>query len=509
MSASPATDQGWDYDAVVVGSGMGGLSAAAFLGRAGRRALLVERNEKFGGFGAAFQRGPYTFDPAIHSIAQGENFLFGKALRYLEVYDEIEFINTGSFYEACLPDFRFRVPYGVEEFVSSLGREFPGEEEGLRRIVALARQVHTEIHSIPPHLTLRELEEAVAKFPTMFKYRMSTFGEVLDEHFSDERLKAVLGAWWPFFGLPPSQLSFFTVTTPMSSFLQEGQFHTTGGTQSLVDALLSAVTKWGGELIAGNGARKILIEDGHVSGVELDDGTVVRAPIVVAAGDARRTFEELVGLDALPTGYVRKFQRLKPSLSAVVIYAATRLDARALGLAHTTFMHKHWSHDDVYADSLAGRPGGIWLSIPTLLDDSLAPPGEHLLIWTCMTSTDAVPDEASREAYVNEVIDLYDPLLPGLRESLTHLESATPRTLARYGGSLNGEIYGWENTPQQAGTNRLAHRTPIEGLFLCGHWTRPGSSSFRSFFSGVETTMALLGMGFADDFLRGLELAPS
>lgn len=507
MAASRAGDQGADYDVVVVGSGLGGLSAASFLGRAGRRALVVERNEKFGGVAAAFQRGPYTFDPAIHIIGLGENFLFEKALRYLEV--RLEFNGTGSFYEASFPDLSIRLPLGAEGYTAALAREFPGQEEALQRFTALCRQVHREVHQLPPHLSLPELEEAVAQFPTLFKYRMATLGEALDEHFQDERLKAVVGAFWPFFGLPPSKLSFFTVTTPLTSFLTEGAFVCAGGAQSLVDALVAAVSRWGGDLIAGNGARRILLSDGRVSGVELDDGTVVRAPVVVSAGDARRTFEELVGPEELPTGFLRKFQRLHPSLSAVVILAATKLDVRALGLAHTTFMHRHWSHDRVQADILEGRPGGIWLSLPTLIDDTLAPAGEHLLIWTCLARPDAVPEQAEREAYVDEVLAMYEPLLPGLRESLTHLESATPRTLARFGGSRNGELYGWENTPQQAGTRRLHHRTPVEGLFLCGHWTQPGSGTFRAFFSGVETTMNILGMGFADQFLRGLELAPS
>ena len=78
------------YDAVVVGSGLGGLSAAAFLGRAGRRVLLVERREEFGGLAAAFRRGPYLFDPAIHMIGQGEGLLLSKILRYLEVDDQVE-----------------------------------------------------------------------------------------------------------------------------------------------------------------------------------------------------------------------------------------------------------------------------------------------------------------------------------------------------------------------------------------------------------------------------------
>jgi prolycopene isomerase len=471
--------------------------------------LLVERNEKFGGYAAVFVRGQYRFDPAIHVIAQGENYLLTTALRYLQVLDQVEFRSTGSFYEAVFPDYTVRLPLGNEAFLAVLAREFPAEADALRRFTALCMQVHREVHSLPPHLSLSELDAAVARFPTMFQYRLSTLGDVLDEHFADERLKAVLGAWWPFFGLPPSKLSFFTVATPMTSFLAEGKFVCSGGTQALVDALVSAVTLWGGEVVAGNGARRILLHEGRVTGVELDDGQVVRAPVVVAAGDARRTFAELVGLEALPKGYVRKLQRLRPSLSAVVIFAATRLDLKARGLAHTTFVHRHWSHDRVHGDALAGRPGGIWLSVPTLVDPTLAPPGEHLMIWTCMAHPDAVHGTAERTAYVDEVLAMYEPVVPGLRESLTHLEAATPRTLARYGGSRHGEIYGWENTPQQAGTRRLHHRTPVEGLFLCGHWTQPGSTSFRAFFSGVETTMNILGAGFADDFLRGLALAPS
>ena len=510
MPAPFAADQDHDYDVVVVGSGLGGLSAAGFLGRAGRRVLVVERRDKFGGYAAAFERGPYRFDPAIHIIAQGENFLMAKALRYLQVYDQLEFVRTGSYYEARFPDFTLRLPQDREGYVAALTREFPGHEDNLRRFTDLCQQIHREVHALPPHLTLRELEEAVARFPTLFRYRMSTLGDVLDEHFGDDaRLKEVIGAWWPWFGLPPSKLSFFTITTPHISFLNEGGYVCTGGAQSLVDALVSGVSMTGGELIADNGARRILLTDGRVSGVELADGSVVRAPVVVSAIDARRTFEELVGVDALPTGFARKLQRLKPSLSAVTIYAATRLDVKALGLAHTTFLHRHWSADRVHADILEGRPGGIWLSIPTLVDDSLAPAGEHLLIWTCMARTDAVPDEEQRDAYVDEVLAMYESVLPGLRESLTWLESGTPRTIARFGGARGGELYGWENSPMQAGTRRLHHRTPVEGLFLCGHWTQPGSGTFRAIFSGVETTMNILGAGFADQFLRGLELAPS
>ena len=508
MPAEFAGDQDQVYDVVVVGSGLGGLSAAGFLGKAGKKVLVVERNDKHGGVAARFERGPYKFDPAIHIMAVGENFLMFKALKYLEVFDQLEFLRTGAYYETRFPDFTMRLPETRDGYIAALAAEFPEHADALVRYVDLCQQIHREIHALPPYLSLRELDEAVKRFPTMFKYRMSTLGDVLDEYFGDEeRLKEIIGSWWAWFGLPPSQLSFFTTTTPHISFLNEGPHIPAGGAQALVDAMVNGVRMHGGELRASAPVTKILLEDGRTTGVELEDGTIVRAPIVVSAIDARRTFEELVGVDALPTGFVKKLRRLKPSYSAVTIYAATSLDLAALGVAHTTFAHKHWSSDQENQDILDGKPGGTWLSIPTIVDPSLAPEGEHLLVWTCLARSDIELDEAGKQAYVDEVLDLYEPMLPGLRESLTYIEAATPRTIARFNGALGGEIYGWENSPFQAGTRRQHHRTPVEGLFLCGHWTQPGSGTFRAIFSGVETTMNLLGAGFADDFLKGLVLA--
>jgi prolycopene isomerase len=492
------------FDAIVVGGGLGGLSAAAFLGRAGQRVLLVERREEFGGYAASFTRGGYRFDPAIHAIAQGEGLLLSKILRYLHVADQVELIPAGSIYEAHFPGLSVRVPVGTEQFIEAHAREFPRDADALRRLIDVMATVHREVHQLPPHLTLKELEVAVQRFPTLFKYRTATLAEVLDEFLTEDRLKAVIAAYWPYFGLPPSKLSFFTTATPMTSFITSGPFQCRGGTQTLVDALVAAVRLADGELIAGNGAERIVVEGGRVTGVELVDGTLYEAPIVVSNADAKQTFEQLVGIEHFPTTYARRFARLKESLSAVVVFAATRIDLPALGVAHTNFVHGDWSHDALYERVLAGRPGGHWLALPSLHDGSIAPLGEQQLICTSLAPYDAVSDEHDREAYVDELLACYECVIPGLRENLTFLESASPRTIERFSSNYRGAIYGWENTPSQAGSRRLARRTPVEGLFLSGHWTQPGTSSFRSIFSGAETMMSVLGAGYADEFFRAL-----
>src|SRR4051794_1504987 len=104
------------YDAVVIGSGLGGLSAAAFLGSNGRRPLVVERLSRPGGYAAAFRRGEYTLDPAVHMVGLGERMLLRKVLRYLGVDDLVRFCSTGSFYEARFPDATIRAATGTGEY---------------------------------------------------------------------------------------------------------------------------------------------------------------------------------------------------------------------------------------------------------------------------------------------------------------------------------------------------------------------------------------------------------
>jgi phytoene dehydrogenase-like protein len=98
--------------------------------------------------------------------------------------------------------------------------------------------------------------------------------------------------------------------------------------------------------------------------------------------------------------------------------------------------------------------------------------------------------------------------VPTLRGRLTHMELATPPVFQRFSGGTGGALYGWDSTPNQSGSRRLSRFTPIDRLFLSGHWTQPGMSAFRAIYSGIETAMAVAGSGYAEAFLRSLELVP-
>jgi prolycopene isomerase len=482
------------YDVIVVGAGIGGLSAAALLSKEGRRVLVLEQADAAGGYAHAFRRGPYTFDPAVHVFPQGHDGALPDALlRYLGVRDRCRMIPFEHNYSAVFPDLTVNTPFGIDEYIEYHQGLFPDEAPAIERFVRACRAVHMQAHNLPPRLDLSNMAKVSRQNPELFRYITAPLADVLDEHFEDPRLKGVMSAIWPYPGAPPSRLSFVTFATTLSVYL-DGAFYCEGSFESLVQALVAALEAHGGELVLGALAKRIVVEDGHACGVVLDDGTQVRGGAIVSNADAKATFEQMVGAEHLPKAFLRRLSRMTPSLSAVLLFTGTTLDLTTQGVAHEVFHYRDYDQHHIERDIDEGRPGGTWASVPTMLDPSLAPDGEHSLILSSMARYDiGKPWESEIERFADELLGDFERVFPGLRESITFMETATPLSMERFCLNNQGAAYAWENIPSQTGGKRSPHVTPLKGLFLSGHWTQPGSGSLRALVSGVHTAQLVLG----------------
>ncbi|HUJ64679.1 MAG TPA: FAD-dependent oxidoreductase, partial [Acidimicrobiales bacterium] len=322
------------YDVVVVGAGLGGLSAAASLARAGKRVLLAERQDGPGGNARAFRRGDYTFDPAIHVTAHGFEieFLDGY-LNALGVAADVELITMESLYSVEICGSRFTLPVGVEAVIDYLAGRFPADRDGVAAYIRTCAQVTRESQAPPPRVALKDLEAAMAALPMLFKYRSSTLQAAIDEFIRDPAANCVLGAQWPYMGLPPSQLSFMAGTGVWMALMEPGPVYVRGSFQKLADALAAVVVEHGGTSLYGTPVSKIMLHDGQVTGVGLQDGREVRAPVVVSNADARLTFESLVGVEHLPERFIRRLGRMRQSVSAFLLYSACTLPLHEMDLA--------------------------------------------------------------------------------------------------------------------------------------------------------------------------------
>src|SRR5262249_29732232 len=150
-----------------------------------------------------------------------------------------------------------------------------------------------------------------------------------------------------------------------------------GSFQRLVDAVGVALGRFGGETLLRTTVRRIQVQAGRVASVVLDNGQRIAAPLVISNADPLQTCEELVGTEHIDPAYLGRLHRLRPSLSAAVLFLATDQDLD--DVAHETFMYDHWDHDETYRQMLAGELPALAVTVPTLSDPSLSRNGHHLI----------------------------------------------------------------------------------------------------------------------------------
>jgi prolycopene isomerase len=488
------------YDAIVIGSGIGGLTTAAILSRAGRSVLVVERHDRVGGYAHSFRRGRYLFDSAVHLVGGCEPVSFEggglihNLLSELGVRDRCRFERIDPCYSAVYPGMTVAAPGDLDEFIAFHCDEHPSDAKGFREFVQECLNIRNEIRRASEFGNPYTALKAMPRFPTLVRYRKATLAEVLDDHIESERLKAAIGTLWPYLGLPPSQVSFLYFATMLMSYIADGAYYCRGTFQKFADALASAIASDGSEVLLRSSVRRILVEEGRARGVVLENGQRIDAPLVISNADARQTVEELIGAEAFPDEYMRKLRRLRPSTSAFVAYLGVSLELSADSACHETFLYSSLDHDEAHRSSVAGEPSWLSVTIPTLADPSLAPEGEHVMtLTTLLPYDDARKWRFNKEQMLDRLIDRAGQHFVGLKESIVFAEAGTPRTMERYTRNSGGALYGWEISPSQVGPGRLENATPIEGLHFTCHWTQPGGGIYGVVSSGIHAARSALG----------------
>ncbi len=475
------------YDVVVVGGGMAGLSAGAGLAHRGAKVLVVEAHYRVGGFAHAFRRKQYLFDSAVHLTPGGGPG--GGLTRLLDqwgVADQVEFLPVQPMYRTLGPGLETLIRSGKDDFIESHAEHFPHERAGIRSFVELLDRISREIQELGSLDVNRSqmMRLMVKHCPTVLRLSSRTLQEVLQEHVKDPKAQSVLTTLWTYLGLPPSKCSAVAFAVMLMSFVNEHAYYVRGSFQRLADAFATALTRHGGELVMPRKVERILIDQcGRACGVKLEGGgEEVRARCVISAADAFQTFFGMVGRDRLDPEFCSSLETRGLSISAFEVFLGVDLDLRRMGVVHETFFAPGHSPEEVYENHASGSVFGCGLSIPTIEDDSLAPPGKHTVCVTMFAPWDrAWKDEKAR--VTERLIDEAEKVIPGLRGGIVYQDSGTPWTMQRYSQNTRGAIYGWDASPKSLAT-RLAMETPVPGLFLAGHWTRPGGGLYAVVTSG-------------------------
>ncbi|GIJ48419.1 phytoene dehydrogenase [Virgisporangium aliadipatigenens] len=519
-----------EWDAIVIGSGLSGLTCAAYLTAAGRRTLVLEQNQVAGGCSQVFRRkgNKYEFDVGMHYI--GECHPEGRmtaALRGLGLDTRVEWrqLDPDGHSTLVFPGLTFRVPSDWDRYLERLIEAFPEQERGLRRCVGVLRRIGAELRSVPmPRAGVRDLARFARQAPTVTFLGQLPLNWLFTACRLSDLARAVIVAESGDYGAPPSRTSIALHGGFLDHYLTGGAWYPKGGGQVLPAHLIDVVHTHGGRVRTKARVTRILVENGAAAGVELEGGEVLRAPVVVSGADLKRTYLDLVGREHVSKETVARVEKYRMALPLFSVYLGLDIDL-AERLPNSTY----WCYPHTDVEALYGtvHKGQIPDEIPIFLTSATtkdpgnphaAPPGHSTLEVMCLAPQggfwpggDGYRQDAEylalKEHLTERLIDRAAEVVPGLREHIVWREASTPVTHERFTLSSLGSSYGIEMAADQIGPRRPGPRTELPGLWLTGASTASGNGIVGAVWGGMNTAGAVLRRRFADEVRAGAVIA--
>ncbi len=507
-----------DWDAIVIGSGIGGLAAAALLAKhGGKRVLVLERHYVAGGFTHAFHRPGYQWDVGVHYIGQVQHpdsplrpifdHLTGGRLKWNampEVYDRIR-----------IGEREYDFVAGVERFRDRLKSYFPSETAAIDRYV---RAVESCAGKTTMYFTEKALPRPIARVAgpllrrPFLRWARHTTADVLAEITSNRELAGVLAAQWGDYGLPPGESSF-GVHAIIAAHYFEGASFPVGGASSIAASIAPLIEAAGGQVSFSAEVREVLLDRAQRAvGVRMQDGRELRARTVISDAGAWNTFASLLPPEAPGVAAALEELRSVPSSMAhLCLYAGVKQSAAELGLTGTNlWIHPTADHDANLAhfsnDPFAALPM-LFISSPSAKDPDFERrhPGRATLEVICPAPYDwfarweetrwkrrGQDYDGFKQNLAERLRSALEEHVPAVRGKLDVAELSTPLSTRHFMNYQRGEAYGVSATPARFSLRCLTPHTSVRNLYLTGQdVTLLGVTG--AMMGGVLTASAVLG----------------
>ena len=508
-----------DADAIIIGSGIGGLANALTLARAGQKVIVLEQHYVPGGWCHSFYIQGHRFSPGVHYVGEmGVGQPASRVFEGLGLANDLTFFQQNSKgYDHCVVgDQRFNLPANKDRLVESLRLRFPAERRNIKRYLDIVDFSQKELHHISDLDHIVDLILAPIRTRHLGRYALFSLQRVIDWYLKDPYLKAFLNLQCGNHGLPPQRASFPIHAAVMGHYFNGG-FYPAGGGAAVVKAFTKAIKQHGGEVITQARVQQILVEKTtgkpRAVGVQLEDGRQLFATQIVSNADPHKTYKGMIAPEFLSSNLVKKLQHTTYSAASISMFLIIEGDLRQWGLDSGNI----WYADSpdlnaVYKtleakDPLHGeRFPGMFISSPTLKDPTSYDGRYHtlelvsFLPYQRFAAYSNSPSGDRPEAYQQfkarlgeKMLRTLDHVVPGIRSAIAYSEMGTPLTNSYYVEATAGNCYGTEKIFRQIGPFSFQASAPIENLFLCGASTL-AHGLMGAANSGLSTAARMLGV---------------
>ena len=478
------------WDVIVIGSGMGGMTTAAFLAKLGRRVLVLEQHYTPGGYTHMFKRPHYKWDVGVHAVGEvTERSSTGRLLARL-TDDRLQWASLGEVFDEFHWPEGFRIDFRntPDKLRAGFETAFPRESDAIDRYLTQANDVARGMERyylarLFPKSVGTPLEQVLAR-KARGRLRERT-GDVVARLTDDPHLRSMFAAQWGYYGSTPSRSSFAIQSLVVRHF-RWGGYYPVGGSSRIAEELLGTVARAGGWTAIRTDVDRILVRDGRAVGVCLSDGREIRATKVVSAAGVLSTVRRLLPPDERARAWARRIETLAPASAHVCLYLGFKGDIRKAGAGPAN----KWFYDtwDTEADAWYFRgPEAeapcLYCSFPSLKDPEHDPGPEErhtgevvtFVPWDAFAPWQNARWRKRGDDYETLKANLQERLLaqflrkmPALAPYIDYVELSTPASTHHFVRPIEGSIYGIEPTPGRYDNPWLRPRSPLPGLFFSG-----------------------------------------
>lgn len=451
-----------EFDAVVIGAGNGGLTAAATLAGKGMKTLLIEQHNLPGGFATSFVRGRFEFEPSLHEISDfGPPEDKGNVRQLLEdkIGLELQWIRVPEAYRLIIPNEKggrldVVMPFGEEEYLSKMEEYVPGSRPSITEFLRLCEEVVNAFSYLGESKGNADKKILTEKYSNFLKTAPYSLQEVLDALKIPYLAQKILTAYWCYIGLGTKQMNFTIFAAMFSRYITRAAYIPKYRSHGYTVALDMKIRELGGEIRYNTKVEKILVEDGKVVGVETSKGDKIKTGYIVSNASPHIVYSQLISpKNEIPDIALKTCNARKVGFSAFVVYLGLNKSPEELGIdEYSYFIYSTPDTNDIYKQfSELKRPTG---QATVCLNNSIpdcSPEGTSIVYITTLYSGDSWSQVEPKDYFelknkiAEEMIDEFEKALGiNIRDSIEEIEVATPSTFANYTGAFNGSVYGYE-----------------------------------------------------------------